>query len=50
MMDLIKGSNFSLSVALEGGALLATYPYDRPQKRGEICNKLNLGIILFTYL
>ncbi|XP_072518640.1 carboxypeptidase D, b [Salminus brasiliensis] len=29
MMDLIEGGGFSLSVNLEGGSLLVTYPYDR---------------------
>ncbi|KAG1970038.1 carboxypeptidase D, b isoform X2 [Pimephales promelas] len=30
VMDLIYGGGFSLSVVLDGGSLLATYPYDRP--------------------
>ncbi|XP_076836499.1 carboxypeptidase D, b isoform X2 [Brachyhypopomus gauderio] len=30
MMNLIEGGGFTLSVVLEGGSLLATYPYDRP--------------------
>ncbi|KAF4077661.1 hypothetical protein AMELA_G00210550 [Ameiurus melas] len=30
MMNLIDGGGFSLSVVLEGGSLLTTYPYDRP--------------------
>ncbi|KAK1788062.1 hypothetical protein P4O66_016539 [Electrophorus voltai] len=30
MMDLIEGGGFTLSVVLEGGSLMATYPYDRP--------------------
>ncbi|XP_058270975.1 carboxypeptidase D-like [Hemibagrus wyckioides] len=30
MMNLIEGGGFSLSVTLEGGSLLTTYPYDRP--------------------
>ncbi|XP_046724721.1 carboxypeptidase D, b isoform X1 [Silurus meridionalis] len=29
MADLIEGGRFSLSVALDGGSLLTTYPYDR---------------------
>ncbi|KAK3555766.1 hypothetical protein QTP86_028950 [Hemibagrus guttatus] len=29
MMNLIEGGGFSLSVTLEGGSLLTTYPYDR---------------------
>uniref|UniRef100_W5LKU9 Carboxypeptidase D, b n=1 Tax=Astyanax mexicanus TaxID=7994 RepID=W5LKU9_ASTMX len=29
MMDLIEGGGFSLSVNLEGGSLLVTYPYDK---------------------
>ncbi|XP_065143505.1 carboxypeptidase D, b isoform X2 [Paramisgurnus dabryanus] len=32
VMNLIKGSGFSLSVVLEGGFLMATYPYDRPNQ------------------
>ncbi|KAM8905520.1 carboxypeptidase D [Spinachia spinachia] len=30
MMDLILGQGFTLSVALDGGSLVATYPYDKP--------------------
>uniref|UniRef100_A0A8D3B7U8 Carboxypeptidase D, a n=1 Tax=Scophthalmus maximus TaxID=52904 RepID=A0A8D3B7U8_SCOMX len=30
MMDLILDKSFTLSVALDGGALVATYPYDKP--------------------
>ncbi|XP_068440183.1 carboxypeptidase D [Clinocottus analis] len=30
MMDLILDKSYSLSVALDGGALVATYPYDKP--------------------
>ncbi|KAK9955727.1 hypothetical protein ABG768_015583 [Culter alburnus] len=32
VMDLIHGGKFSLSIVLEGGSLLATYPYDRPKQ------------------
>lgn len=34
VMELIHGGNFTLSVVLEGGSLLATYPYDRPKQHG----------------
>ncbi|XP_012732805.2 carboxypeptidase D [Fundulus heteroclitus] len=30
MMNLIQSNDFSLSVALDGGALVVTYPYDKP--------------------
>ncbi|XP_018542741.1 LOW QUALITY PROTEIN: carboxypeptidase D [Lates calcarifer] len=30
MMDLIQDKGYTLSVALDGGALVATYPYDKP--------------------
>ncbi|XP_054461037.1 carboxypeptidase D [Anoplopoma fimbria] len=30
MMDLILDKGYSLSVALDGGSLVATYPYDKP--------------------
>uniref|UniRef100_A0AAY4D733 Peptidase M14 domain-containing protein n=1 Tax=Denticeps clupeoides TaxID=299321 RepID=A0AAY4D733_9TELE len=30
VMDLIQERGFTLSVALDGGSILATYPYDRP--------------------
>ncbi|KTF93361.1 hypothetical protein cypCar_00044092, partial [Cyprinus carpio] len=33
VMDLISGGTFSLSIVLEGGFLLATYPYDRPNQQ-----------------
>ncbi|XP_043974621.1 carboxypeptidase D [Gambusia affinis] len=30
MMNFIQSNDFSLSVALDGGALVVTYPYDKP--------------------
>ncbi|XP_033832557.1 carboxypeptidase D [Periophthalmus magnuspinnatus] len=30
MMDLIQEKGYTLSVALDGGSLVATYPYDKP--------------------
>ncbi|XP_026051165.1 carboxypeptidase D, b [Carassius auratus] len=35
VMGLIYGGGFSLSVVLEGGSLLATYPYDRPNQHAQ---------------
>uniref|UniRef100_A0A671QNQ1 Carboxypeptidase D-like n=1 Tax=Sinocyclocheilus anshuiensis TaxID=1608454 RepID=A0A671QNQ1_9TELE len=35
VMNLIYGGGFSLSVVLEGGSLLATYPYDRPNQHAQ---------------
>ncbi|XP_056586913.1 carboxypeptidase D, b isoform X2 [Triplophysa dalaica] len=35
VMNLINGGGFSLSVVLEGGFLLATYPYDRPNQHAQ---------------
>lgn len=35
VMNLIDGAGFSLSVVLEGGFLLATYPYDRPNEHAQ---------------
>lgn len=34
MMDLILKKDFTLSVALDGGSLVATYPYDKPVQSG----------------
>lgn len=34
MMDLILDKRYTLSVALDGGALVATYPYDKPVQSG----------------
>lgn len=36
MMDLILEKDFTLSVALDGGSLVATYPYDKPVQPGSI--------------
>ncbi|XP_067280884.1 carboxypeptidase D, b [Pseudorasbora parva] len=35
VMDLIYGGGFSLSIVLEGGSLLATYPYDNPNQHAQ---------------
>lgn len=32
--NLILKQDFSLSVALDGGSLLVTYPYDKPEQTG----------------
>ena len=34
MMDLILDKAYTLSVALDGGSLVATYPYDKPVQSG----------------
>lgn len=34
MMNFIQNQRFTLSVALDGGALVATYPYDKPVQTG----------------
>lgn len=36
MMELILERGYTLSVALDGGALVATYPYDRPVQPGNV--------------
>lgn len=35
VMDLISGGGFSLSVVLDGGSLVATYPYDKPNQHAK---------------
>lgn len=34
VMDLIQEKGFALSVALDGGSVLVTYPYDKPVQPG----------------
>lgn len=34
LMDLIQEKGFTLSVALDGGTVLVTYPYDKPVQPG----------------
>lgn len=34
VMNLIQERGFSLSVALDGGSVLVTYPYDKPVQSG----------------
>lgn len=53
MMNFIQSNDFSLSVALDGGALVVTYPYDKPVQTGNttldslvLCNLLRLYILL----
>lgn len=38
MMELILERGYALSVALDGGALVATYPYDRPVQPGNLAS------------
>lgn len=35
MMDLILDKSYTISVALDGGALVVTYPYDKPVQSGK---------------
>lgn len=42
VMDLIQERGFTLSVALDGGSLLVTYPYDKPVQTGMQLNAINL--------
>ena len=34
VMDLIQEKGYTLSVALDGGSVLVTYPYDKPVQPG----------------
>lgn len=36
MMELIQEKGFTLSVSLDGGSVLVTYPYDKPVQPGLI--------------
>ncbi|KAL0973138.1 hypothetical protein UPYG_G00199470 [Umbra pygmaea] len=47
VMDLILQRGFSLSVALDGGSLLVTYPYDKPVQPVE--NEETLNYLANTY-
>ena len=38
VMDQILERGYTLSVALDGGSLLATYPYDKPVQPGNNFN------------
>lgn len=49
VMDLIHGGGFSLSVVLEGGSLLTTYPYDRPKQHGNQQHNICLYIITIAH-
>lgn len=35
MMNFIMNNKFTLSVALDGGSLVVTYPYDKPVQTGK---------------
>lgn len=41
MMGLILEKGYTLSVALDGGSLVATYPYDKPVQSGNTTFCLN---------
>lgn len=43
MMDLIMEKGYTLSVALDGGSLVATYPYDKPVQPGNTSWQLILN-------
>lgn len=34
MMNFIQNGDFTLSVSLDGGSLVVTYPYDKPVQTG----------------
>lgn len=44
LMDLIQERGFTLSVALDGGSLLVTYPYDKPVQPGMFWPMLYVGL------
>lgn len=45
MMNFIQSHRFTLSVALDGGALVATYPYDKPVQTGNTTMTRNKSIL-----
>lgn len=47
MMDLILEKDFTLSVALDGGSLVTTYPYDKPVQSGKKKNILMIPAFIF---
>lgn len=47
MMNFIQSKDFSLSVALDGGALVVTYPYDKPVQTVE--NEATLKYLAKVY-
>lgn len=47
MMDLILEKDFTLSVALDGGSLVTTYPYDKPVQSGKKKNILMIPAFFF---
>lgn len=46
MMELILDRGYTLSVALDGGALVVTYPYDRPVQPGNV-SLVHIGYTFF---
>lgn len=46
MMELILERGYTLSVALDGGALVATYPYDRPVQPGSASTGSSATLVL----
>ncbi|XP_038139891.1 carboxypeptidase D [Cyprinodon tularosa] len=47
MMNFIQSNDFSLSVALDGGALVVTYPYNKPVQT--VNNEANLKYLAMVY-
>lgn len=50
MMNFIQSHRFTLSVALDGGALVATYPYDKPVQTGNTTMTRNKKYIVYKNL
>lgn len=50
MENLILKQDFSLSVALDGGSLLVTYPYDKPTQSGVTNCLVPLGLSLQRFM
>lgn len=50
MMDLILDRGYTLSVALDGGSLVATYPYDKPVQSGNAIIQHFYYLTAYSYL
>lgn len=49
-MDLILDRGYTLSVALDGGSLVATYPYDKPVQSGSFLHSLQIDLTASLYV